>query len=293
LKESRFEEYTVDDLHALIFPEDGETQGYLCMVFNGFLDDSKDRGAQRIMTSAGFVASQQVWTRFRQDWKRVLASYGLEYFKSSECFSLTGQFASFRKNKYGRPEEKEAAQHVRSELQQVIADHRDIRGIGVVVQLEDYRRIAAMPEARDVLPENPYRSALCSVMFETVGYLRKIAPYPMVAFVHDEEDDFDDLRISYKEFRQLNKKTARCLGGFAAMDDKRTPELQAADLLASHTTFLAGKEPNLRANLLEMKRNISHLGVWNEEYILAVLKRGIMRRKGQPLPIEDGGTIAE
>jgi hypothetical protein len=176
------------------------------MVYNSFLDDSKDKGAQKVMVSAGFHAGRGDWEAFRIDWKRTLKEYNLDYFKSSECHSLTKQFARFRKGPYPKPEEREEAREVRAELQSVLSRHRAIRGIGVAVQLEDYRRVAARPEAADILPTDPYRAALSSVMFETVKHMRKLSRNSVVAFVHDDQDDFEDLRTCYRAFREMNPK---------------------------------------------------------------------------------------
>jgi hypothetical protein len=116
------------------------------MVYHSFLDDSKDKGAQRIMVSAGFYAGRGDWESFRIDWKKILNTHGLEYFKSSECDCVNGQFQHFRKSGklYPTQKEKDKAREVRVELQSVLSHHPAIRGIGVAVQLEDYRRIGAL-----------------------------------------------------------------------------------------------------------------------------------------------------
>lgn len=255
------------------------------MVYNSFLDDSKDRGAQKVMVSAGFYAGREEWEAFRIDWKRTLKEHNLDYFKSSECHSLTKQFAQFRKGPHPKPEEKAAARKVRAELQSVLLRHRAIRGIGVAVQLEDYRRVAARPEAADILPADPYRAALSSVMFETVKHMRKLSRNSVVAFVHDDQDDFDDLRACYCAFREMNPKTARFMGGFQPLDDKKTPALQAADLIANHTTFLLGAKLDSRNALIEMRENISRLGYWDGTYVEAILRNGLVKR-GKPIPLD-------
>jgi hypothetical protein len=255
------------------------------MVYFSYLDDSKDRGAQRVMVSAGFYAGKGDWEAFRLDWKRVLKSHNIDYFKSSECHSVTKQFSRFKKGSYPTSDERASAREVRSQLLSVLSRHPLIRGVGVAVQLEDYRRIAAHPEAAPILPVDPYRAALSSVMFETVKDMRKRSSHSMVTFVHDQEDDFDDLRLCYQAFRRMNKRTARFIGGFEPLDDKRTPELQAADLIANHTTFLASAKLDSRDAVVEMRANTVRLGYWDENYIVAVLKRGLLKR-GQPIPLD-------
>jgi len=263
------------------------------MIYHSFLDDSKDKGMKRIMVSAGFCGTQERWAAFRADWRKKLKEHRLCYFKSSECWHVNGQFAKLRKSgkSYPTTEERALARKIRSEFLDVIRAHPFIRGIGVAVQLEHYRRYAAMPRVREVLPENPYKAALSSVMFETVGFIRMACKWDtnMVAFVHDESDDFPELWRCYSGFKDLNKKTAKFIGGFQSMDDKKTPELQAADLIANHATYLANKRLDLRDAVVEMRENISLLGIWDEEYIKSGLTRNLIKN-GIPLPVELGSS---
>jgi hypothetical protein len=260
------------------------------MVYHCFLDDSKDKGAHRVMVSAGFYAGRDKWESFRIDWKKVLNKHNLSYFKSSECHSVSGEFAQFRKGPepYAKQDERDRAREIRAELKSILTQHPAIRGIGVAVQLEDYRRIAALPEALNVLPPDPYRAALSSVMFETVQHMRKVTRHSIVDFVHDQEDDFNDLRVCYRAFREMNPKTAKFMGGFAPMNDKTTPALQAADLIANHMTFLMGKKLDSKDAVIEMPENLSRLGYWDEQYIAAVLKKGLIKR-GKPIPLDIEG----
>jgi len=281
--QSQLAEYSIGDLFDLIFPEDRRVSGYMCMVFNAFLDDSGHK-QKKLMVSAGFCANKESWADLRADWNQVKTKYGLDYFKSSECNHVDGQFRKLRKGSYAQPDERDEAQKIRQEFLEVVARHRGIKGMGIVVEMEPYQRFAELPGASSVLPSDPYKAALSSIMFEFVKRISKVVPNTMIAFVHDDDDKFDDLRGCYKEFRTKNPKTAKRMGGFQPMDDKTTPELQLADLLANHTAYIAGQQPNPIDNLLEMKRNIQLLGVWNEEYISAILRHGL-RRQGKPIPL--------
>jgi hypothetical protein len=280
-------EFTLEDLYGLLLLSEGSVKGCMCMVYHSFLDDSKDKGAQRVMVSAGFYAGRDDWELFRIDWKKVLKAHKLDYFKSSECHCVNGQFQHFRKSgkPYPTQEEKDEAREVRAELQFVLSQHSAIRGVGVAVKLEDYRRMAALPEANNVLPTDPYKAALSSVMFETVKHMRKMARHDVVAFVHDQEDDFDELRGCYLAFRKMNAKTAKFMGGFEQMDDKTTAALQAADLIANHTAFLMGQKLDSKDAVIEMRENLSRVGYWDEKYIAAVLKNGLLRH-GKPIPLD-------
>ena len=257
------------------------------MLYHSFLDDSHDRGAKRIMVSAGFCGTRERWAAFRADWRLKLKEHHLCYFKSSECHSVSGQFAKLRKSgkSFATTEERARAREIRSDFLSIIRAHPFIRGIGIAVQLDDYRRYVALPDVKDVFPSDPYKAALSSVMFEMVKFIRELFKYNVVAFVHDESDDFPDLWNCYRAFKEMNPKAAAFIGGFESLDDKKTPELQAADLIANHATYLATKKLDLRATKVDMKENLAMLGIWDETYIKAVLRMGLLKN-GRPLPLE-------
>jgi hypothetical protein len=274
-------EFTLDDWFDLGHSD--EDNRYFCMVFQTFLDDSGHR-AEKLMVSAGFCAKREVWRKFEADWKKCLGRHGLGYFKSSECNHVSGQFAKLRKGKYAQEDEKAEAREIRAEFLKIVAKHRGIVGVGVVVEMEPYQQLASLPGAKNVLPQNPYKAALSSVMFETVKRVRSRDRNCMVHFTHDDGER-ENLGECYQAFRRMNHKTAKHLGGFGFGDDKLIVGLQMADLLANHTAYIGSKSMDQRVALLEMRENIAFLARWDEEYISAVLKHGLSKH-GKPIPFE-------
>ena len=116
-------------------------------------------------------------------------------------------------------------------------------------------------------------------------HMKKLARHNIVAFVHDQGDDFSGLRDCYLAFRKMNKKTAKFMGGFDQMNDKTTVALQAADLIANHMAFLMGQKLDSKDAVVEMRENLSRLGYWDEKYVAAVLKNGLLRH-GKPIPLD-------
>jgi len=216
-------DYTIEDLFDLVFPSDTETKGHLCMIYTCFLDDSKDRDQEKVAVSAGFVADKENWGRLRAIWKGVLNRRGLAYFKSSEYYSLSGEFARFRTGAYPRPTGREAAQEIRAELQAKLGECENIFGIGIMVVLEDFNKVLSRPESDGVIPPNPYHIAFNSVMHQTANLVRSWPGRNKVAFVHDDGSDFDSLRASYQYFKEKNPKSAKMLAGFMPLDDKDHP----------------------------------------------------------------------
>ena len=253
------------------------------MVFFSYLDDSKDRGAKRICVSGGLYGSREDWEGFRINWKKILDMHGLEYYKSSECFSVTGQFEKYREGApRATPEARRRARAIRSEFLGCAGKHLKLRGVGVAIHTIPYRKFEEMTRNDNVLPADPYKVALSSIMFEIVRCIREEAGHNMVAFIHDGGNEFPGLYECYLQFKELNPKNARFVGGFQSLDDKKTPALQVADLLANHTTFLAGKAMDNQDASIEMRANIRILGVWNELYLRKYLRDWYRRHKRTP-----------
>jgi hypothetical protein len=282
--------YTIEDLFDLVFPPDVGVNGYFCMVYHCFLDDSKDQNQSKLMVSAGFCGNQADWTSLRVAWSGTLKKHGLEYFKSSEYNHLDGQFERFRKDpNYPKPKGREAAREIRSELQAILSNHPRIFSTGICIPLDDYAKVCARPEAADVFKSNsPYHRSLEAVLFETVKMVRSIPGRNMVAFVHDDGPDFAELHALYKGFKIKNPKTAKFLGGFQSLDDKEHPPLQLADMVANFTLeaglnwLTNGRKAELAK---EMDENIGKLGIWNEHTLLSVLKRNLILL-GKPVPAD-------
>jgi Protein of unknown function (DUF3800) len=280
--------FTIEDLYDLVFPPDMGVNGYLCMVYECFLDDSKDANQSKMFVSAGFFGTRDDWLSLRKAWSAVLRDKGIDYFKSSEYNHLTHQFAKYRTDAYPPPSGRGAAKEIKTALQQVVQRHPRIRGIGVAVLVEDYNKVRARPETNGVFGEDPYHRALESVMFETVKIIRKRPGHNMVAFVHDEESDFETLHRLYLGFKKVNPKTAKYMAGFAPLSDKEHPPLQMADMIANNTLevgidrIIKGETDKAK---IAMRENVNMLGWWNERYMLSVLKRNLIV-KGRPIPID-------
>ena len=74
--------------------------------------------------------------------------------------------------------------------------------------------------------------------------------------------------------------------GFAPLSDKDHPPLQAADMVANFTLEkgLEFIETNQKLLMLEqMQGSLQRLCVWDEHYMLSVLKRNLIANK-MPIP---------
>jgi hypothetical protein len=135
-------------------------EGHLCMVFNCFLDDSKDRDQSKIFVSAGYIGKREDWVALRLFWNQTLQEHGIRYFKTSEWEMLRGEFAKFRTSAYPSPEGRNHANKIRESLLGVPRMLKDIQGFGCAIPMDDYNRVCDRPEAKEFFTAHPYRRAL-------------------------------------------------------------------------------------------------------------------------------------
>src|SRR5207249_4068940 len=103
-----------------------------------------------------------------------------------------------------------------------------------------------------------------------------------------EGPDFNQLRDLYMSFKTMNPKTARTLTGFVPLDDKQHPPLQIADMIANNILAVGMEwlsKGDLDTRRFELPENMSKFGMWNEDYLLSVLKSNLAM-KGQPIPLD-------
>jgi hypothetical protein len=254
------------------------------MVFQCFLDDSKDQDQSKLFVSAGFFGTVQHWSELRVAWSKCLELYGLEYFKTSEYKMLREQFAIFRTTAYPPPTGREKANEVREALLAIARSMKGIKGVGIVIPVSDYEKVCARPEVSDFFAAKPYRRALEGVFHLMVHSIKTLPGKHVVAFVHDSSSDYDELRSYYEEYKELNPKHAKYMGGFIPLDDKAHPPLQMADAIANYSQEKGVEWIKNRETIIgEVPFNFHKIGIWTEHFILSIVKRNLVRL-GRPIP---------
>lgn len=256
------------------------------MVFQCFLDDSKDQLRDKVFVSAGFFGRREDWRRLRLSWRKCLVANGIKYFKTSEYKMLEGQFAKFKTAAYPPPTGRTKATAIRDALLEIPRSFRGIKGVGIVIPVQDYEKVCARREANDFFPADPYRRALEGVFDLMARSLKTLPGKHTVVYVHDNGCDFNRLRSYYEDYRALNPKHARVMGGFQPMNDKHHPPLQMADAIANYMQGIGLEWIKKRQTVIrDSPFNVHHIGVWTEHFMLSILKRNLMRL-GRPIPAE-------
>jgi hypothetical protein len=207
------------------------TKGIMFAIHDCFLDDSKDERQEIAYVCAGFYGSEEVWQSFDKAWRKQLKAEGIDYFKSSECNNLSGQFDRWRN--LPQPLGRQAADQIRQRLKKTALGFRGLHGVGTALPVEEHEAVLRHENANRIFPENH----LYHRVFETtlLGSTRAacINPRDLMLFIHDDGPDFRELLAIFKDFKGKNPIHGRRLTCLLAMDDTVTPALQLADMFAN------------------------------------------------------------
>ena len=138
----------------------------------GYYDESDDN--EKAYSVAGFLGHQLDLVHLHWAWQeKLLDKYQIKYFKASELNAGTGEFAKFRDdpNNLGAlfsPREKALFDEIKAASIDVILEFDMVIGLGAVVLLPDYHRVAEEYKRRTgtVIPL-PYFFASQVVMVES------------------------------------------------------------------------------------------------------------------------------
>jgi hypothetical protein len=197
------------------------------------LDESTDRYQKYAYVVAGLLTSQQNWSSIERAWKKRLEKDGLTYFKTSEYRGLKGEFLRFKNEElYPKPTGRKAAREILNDLK-LILKSEDIVGLGLAINLQDYRKARRSSKVRKFLPTDPYQLAYEIAMVAIAMHIGH-GPYPqVVAFLCDQHSKATRLQEGYESLQKANPTAANYMGSLTVADDKKWAAIQLSDLVAS------------------------------------------------------------
>lgn len=206
----------------------------IAVLYRSYIDDSADEKQEFVMVAGALMGTPQQWRSVTRAWTERLRQHGIAYFRSTEYNSLRGQFQKFRNPiEYPKPEGTKAAQRLRDDLEASL--QAKVLGLACFVNLKEFREVVQeCKQLRKSFAPDPFNFAMQTVMrecaFAAQRHLKGTAN--RVAFVCDESSNSVKLYQSYLNFKDKNVPVRATLGGMIHRDDKVTPALQAADMVA-------------------------------------------------------------
>lgn len=231
------------------------------MVHRAYIDDSADRDRKLFVISGAIIGNETQWPPLYKPWRARLAQGNIQYFKSSHCDTLNGQFHKFR----GIPDGRDQADNIRDDLDEIIR-RLQLVTLGVILPIPVHQQMVDDPGKFGRLPAVPYRLAFQQVLAECAKAMQLLGRNNIVTFAHDDGDDFPQLHAIYRHFKKGNPHLASVMADFVPLDDKLHPPLQAADVAASVTYRYAqawAVAPDAD-NLKRLRKSMYKVNIWGE-----------------------------
>lgn len=273
-------EITMQDLRSLFFKN---RKGHLFMLGTAYLDESADPANSTVFVSAGFYCVDPHWKILRREWRRVLKSHGISFFRSYDCRTLKGEFAKL-KTKWGDEKARVVADKIRANLIHVLEDTSPLlMGAGFGLNMKDFLEVDAMPEARQNqqwmrechdYQTCAYRNAFNLLSHLLIVEMKSVENY--IAFVCDESTHYRKIKRGYERMKIKFPILADRFVSLARMDDKKIPELQMADLMADGTREMItkylsqGNEQEVPPSC--MRGRVVRVQTWNKNGMLKFLR---------------------
>jgi len=244
------------------------------MLLRVYIDDSADERQEKAVVAGAFVGTTKQWSGLKLQWQRRLKRDGLAYFRSTEYYSLRGEFSRYRDSvRYPRPTGSEAATALRNDLDAIIAKS-EVMGIAVTIPMQMYNHIRETEfGGKEVFSSDAFESALQSLITQCAQTSCDELGGTPLAFICDDGPRSAEIAKTYAQFKALNTNVAPYLGALVHQDDKYFPQLQAADLMAhlARENYMKWLDNPADVDLSRLGHSVHRIDAWTEETMRSVL----------------------
>jgi len=205
-------------------------------IVDSYSDESADERCEHAFCVGAIIAGAHHWALIQDEWKKRLN--GLDYFSCKDHRTLGGPFQKLIRQCGSLAAARKKADALRADLEDVLLSVDWWGGFGIVVPIEDYRAIfQTSPFACHIYKDRtiPTVPAYSQMMFQVACTARCETPGQQVgvAFYIDKSSDEKKIQDAHRAIKIIHPTIRESLvAPPVALDDKLTPALQAADLLA-------------------------------------------------------------
>ncbi|OLB21856.1 MAG: hypothetical protein AUH15_08120 [Acidobacteriales bacterium 13_2_20CM_55_8] len=249
-----------------------------------FADESSDRHRKDVLCVAAFMAKEAHWRMMQAAWMERLKADNIKYFRMADSKSLHGRggFYRLREDYKPRAAAHAVADKLRGDLVALLIKFANYwRGFCICLDVPDYKNVLReYPQAREFFADNPTMTAYGQAMYEVAFTAsRKTKGATKVAFVIDKASDSPQVMQQFERVainQPLFKATAKTI---IPLDDKDTPPLQMADLIAGTVKdhYLEWQRGG-KVGKFFLNNDLDHcfergIGIWDTKHMLRLLEK--------------------
>lgn len=274
---------------ASVFFHRGVKERYVVMlsidnIFFTTLDESADQKRERVFVAVAVGQRVPSWGDVEKQWMDRIGRDNIKYFSSTECRALEGEFRKFKTNAYPPPTGREAATKIRSDLETIFLSSHLI-GFATAIHMPEYLEVIKQYRAARIFFEtDPHVYAYYSLMHQVTRVVRRKAKDCAVAFIYDESTYSEKVRDAFRALKQTHPVVSQSMATFAPLDDKVTPALQVADLVAHKIKdaveqwFSRGGSHYIQLSK-EWRQHIDFVGKVDRDYMLNCIYRTVASKR--------------
>jgi hypothetical protein len=248
-----------------------------------YLDESSDEKRQQVFCVGGIIASAHHWAVIQKEWVKRLD--GIDYFSTKDWRSLGGPFRKLLRVHGSAAAARKVADKIRADLEDILLSVDWWGGFGLGVVISDYK------DAEHVTPSvglffdgnDPTVPAYQQMMYQIARKARQQTPQQKIAvsFFIDESNYSERIQAAHAGIKINHPVIGRSLlTPPVPLNDKFTPALQAADLVAGIVKdgFLDWiRRGRPREEITLDKKWIGHfaehIGIWDKSHTLRTVRR--------------------
>ena len=251
-------------------------------LFYSYLDESADEKQEKAFCIGAFIVHEGARKAIQDAWVKQLETDEIAYFRASDCKTVKGAFWHLRKKCGSLHLAREAAIKIRENLEAVLLPVSTLWiGSGLSVDMLDHVAArSAIPESALFYANDPTVAAYSQTIYTVTRLVRKNASGHGVSFVFDESSSSAKIMAAYEAVKAYHPVIAKSMGTIAPANDKVTPPLQMADLIASvvRESFLKYKETG-EPFPEKWDAHFESPGIWDAEHTLRSLVRTVKSKR--------------
>jgi hypothetical protein len=237
-------------------------------VFKAYCDESSDEKQRDVLCVGTMLVHSEVIKEIEASWiDRLNVPDEIQFFRASSCSGVHGPFFKLRA-KYG-DDAQAVVNKLRLDLESILLSHRWV-GFGLGILIRDYKEVwRSSPVAKSLFREDPTEAAYYQIFHEIAGMIQEFAPDDQVAFIVDDSTYSGKIAEAFRGFKLNVPFLAESVTTMAPFDDKITPGLQMADLVASvvrnvFLEWIATGKPELE---LKWHNHFETFGKWDKDHM--------------------------